>query len=324
MFNICLNDGGDLPEDDVLYVISKNGIFLRKKLGIVESFTKVDQISILEESAPYAHLDIEKIPNEDFARLVNFFRAVYEKYASEGMSIMHYNQKSDDHKIQVPFQKVSGGSVDYVKNVTFKGFDKIGTIHSHANFSAFHSEIDDHDEESWDGIHITVGHCAEDLVSISASVMFNKKRFEIDPTDYIEGIEAKQAKRYEIEDRELYQFPESWMMYVESASESREKALEALNRKFGHVKYNNYRGLFDGVGNTIRTPISQIPTEDIICESSHLNSPCETCPFKEHKLEIQMEQLLEEMDLQEVDEVEERHDDDPWANGLGHPFRNIS
>ena len=313
MFNICVNDGGELPEDDVLYVISKNGIFLRKRLGIVESFTKVDKISILEESTPYAHLDVEKVPAEDFAKLANFFRAVYLEYASEGMSIMHYNQKTENHKLQIPFQKVSGGSVDYVKTVTFKGFDKIGTIHSHANFSAFHSGIDDHDEESWDGIHITVGHCAEEEVSIKASVMFNKKRFEIDPLDYIEGIALVGGIRYKIEDRELYNFPDTWLEYVESAAVDRETALKELQKKFGYI--NKYKGLFDGVGNTIRTPIQQIPTEDIICESSHLNSPCETCPFKEHKLEIQMESLLEEMDLEEdeTDKIEKRHEDDaPW------------
>lgn len=37
------------------------------------------------------------------------------------------------------------------------GYELIGTIHSHCDFAAFHSGVDDADEINFDGLHITVG-----------------------------------------------------------------------------------------------------------------------------------------------------------------------
>ena len=320
MFKIHINDGSQLPDDDVLYILSKNGLFLRKKLGIIESLIKVDKISILEDSQQYASFNIEEIPKKDFAHLVNFFKYVYNEYGSEAMSILHYNQKTDEHKIQIPMQKVSGSSVDYVKNVSFKTFDKIGTIHSHANFSAFHSSTDDHDEENWDGIHITVGNVDSEEFSIAASVVINGTRFTIEPEDYIEGIfESEKLKgRYYMHNLDVYEFPESWSMYVEQST-TRIDAIAALKKKFGI----SGRGLFDGVGNTYTPPkpYGKTYSRDIVYDATPGYNPCESCPFKGHKVEMQMQELLDELD--EVDDDNDKDDKDDKDDDSLHDFWNI-
>jgi hypothetical protein len=89
-----------------------------------------------------------------------------------------------------PKQRVSGAGIDYDRDsVSLEGYDLIGTIHSHANFSAFHSGTDHDDETSFDGLHITFGHVASDDFSISASIMSNGQRFYVEPEEYLEGVE---------------------------------------------------------------------------------------------------------------------------------------
>ena len=49
MFPVVLNDGkSELPNDDIYYVIAKEGVFLKKKLGVMESLAPVKEISILQ------------------------------------------------------------------------------------------------------------------------------------------------------------------------------------------------------------------------------------------------------------------------------------
>ena len=72
--------------------------------------------------------------------------------------------------------------------MTIDGYTMIGDIHSHANFSAFHSGIDDKDEQSFDGLHITIGNNGDAEVSISTSIVSNGQRFIADAGDYVNGI----------------------------------------------------------------------------------------------------------------------------------------
>ena len=65
----------------------------------------------------------------------------------------------------------------------------IGTVHSHAGMSAFHSGVDDADEKTFDGLHITLGNMNDDDISISASIVANGYRVIVDPTEYVNNLE---------------------------------------------------------------------------------------------------------------------------------------
>lgn len=55
MFNIYIHEpNAPLPNDDICYIIGKNGVFMKKKMGMVETLAKVDSISILDDITPYA------------------------------------------------------------------------------------------------------------------------------------------------------------------------------------------------------------------------------------------------------------------------------
>ena len=191
MFKVFVNDGiEEAPTDDIFYIIGKEGIFLRKKLGILDSIVPVDNISILNSVDSSARLYIPKIPEKIFADMYKFFMDVYEKYASEAVLLIFFNEATQDYKIISPKQEVSAASMDYDRKFTIKNYTMIGDIHSHGSMSAFHSSVDDADEESFDGLHITLGHIMRDEISISASIVINGSRFMIDPVEYIEGIKV--------------------------------------------------------------------------------------------------------------------------------------
>ena len=81
MFPVVTNNGvNEIPNDDVVYIVGKSGIFLKKKVGIVESLIEVKDIPILEDVKQYAKLHINKIPARMFARVADFFKEVYKTY----------------------------------------------------------------------------------------------------------------------------------------------------------------------------------------------------------------------------------------------------
>lgn len=189
MFNVFVNDGSqEMPTDDILYIVCKEGVYLKKNLGIMESITPVNEISILEPVEMMARMHIKPIPAYQFAQVESFFREVYKEHHSEAIVLLFYNEERKVYKIVPPFQKVSGAAVDYSRALTLEGYNMIGDIHSHANMSAFHSTIDDADEKSFDGLHITIGNCGSEQVSISASIVSNGQRFKVEPSDYINKL----------------------------------------------------------------------------------------------------------------------------------------
>jgi len=119
---------------------------------------------------------------------------------------LFYNQETKQYKIVCPHQKVSAAGAEYNKGMTVTGWDMIGTIHSHASMSAFHSGIDDKDEESFDGLHITFGNMRDDDISISASIVANGFRVIVDPRDYINQLEMT----VDIDEDEKIPYAKTW------------------------------------------------------------------------------------------------------------------
>ncbi len=224
MFPIIVNDGQTpFPSDDIYYIVCKEGIYLKKRLGVMESIAPVKEISILQSIDAMAKMHIRKIPAKQSKQVVNFFKAVYAEHYAEAIVLLFYNQKTKHHKIICPFQEVSGGSADYNKAISIEGYDMIGTIHSHAAMSAFHSGIDDADEKSFDGLHITFGNMRDDDISISASIVANGYRVIVDPRDYINQLEMT----VDINEDEKIPFSKTWKW-----DKTQKKMIEVQSGKF--------------------------------------------------------------------------------------------
>jgi len=195
--NIYINDGSiKIPEDETCYIVAKDGIYLQKNLDLVQSLTPVDKISFLEELPSFAKMNIPKIPTKLFANILTFFKEVYKLYKSEAVVLLFYNKSRKSYRIYVPEQEVSGGSVNYKTEKTIKDFNLIGSIHSHASMSAFHSGTDKNDEENFDGIHMTIGKVDEEFFDICSSIVVNGLRVPILPQDYVENLECREYTNY--------------------------------------------------------------------------------------------------------------------------------
>lgn len=221
MFNIVVNDGSqELPSDDIYYIIAKEGIFLKKRIGVMESIAPVKNISILNSVDTMARMHIKQIPATTGAKILEFFKAVYDKFQSEAIVLLFYNEKSKTYKIVAPQQQVTAASAKYNRGVTIKDYTMIGTIHSHGSMSAFHSGVDDSDETTFDGLHITFGNVNQDEISISSSIVSNGSRFIVKPQEYLAGlVEPSETTTPEpIYTRKVYKYENGKLVMDEQAS----------------------------------------------------------------------------------------------------------
>ncbi len=331
MFKIFINDGkSEMPQDDIFYIIAKNGIFLKKKVGILESVAPVNEISILERITSEAKLNIGKVPLEKFAPVLEFFKKVYELHRSEAVVLLFYNQKRKRYVTQVPPQEVSYAGIEYIKNKVYKGYDLIGTIHSHGNMSAFHSTIDHVDEEHFDGLHITIGDVKDDFFTISCSVMSNGQRFVVNPSEYIEGPELVEytpywssmfKPKFEVVDgKKFYKNKvKTKLGYTLLANEDEKK----FDKKWLHFvkkrQYTSYysagssAGSFDGVvpGQVFGTLTSKFQNKSIVpyiseekFTSENLN-PCDECIFKSFIKSDLTRAEINQLEIDQVGDLEE-------------------
>lgn len=187
-----LEKGTKIP-DETCYLLGKNGLFLRKRNGLVEATVKIEGISFLEEIKPSARLNLPKISPEIMVRTILFFRRVHVRFGSEAMVLLHYS-KENGYELSCPPQRVGPASVHYDADERLEGYLLVGTIHSHNNFNAFHSGVDSHDERHFDGLHITLGFMNQPYFTISCSIVVNGTRYSLVPENTVTGIKKTNWK----------------------------------------------------------------------------------------------------------------------------------
>lgn len=229
LFPIFLyHEGMQLPDEGTFYVVAGNGIWLHKDNAIGDCFVRIEFPSFLDDfQQKEVSLKLPKIPANLVWQIKQFFQTVTEQHLSESEVTLYFNREKQQYKIFVPYQVVSHSSVRYKMNSLsddpdFDGYLCVGTIHSHCDFAAFHSGIDIGDEENFDGLHVTFGHNNKQIFSISACVVMNAERYQINPSSVLEGIETKDEKAndfFEIicvpeNSEELLQEVKGWMTKV--------------------------------------------------------------------------------------------------------------
>lgn len=194
MFPVLIYEEGiDLPVEGTYFLVSGNGLWMHKDTGIVRAFVPVDNISILEDFDAEASVgcSLPKLDAKYVWQIKKFFQEVVHRHRSEANVLLFYSKERDDYLLQVPNQAVSHAGVHYLRSTSpvDASYLRVGTIHSHCDFGAFHSGTDVGDEEDFDGIHCTFGHNDRDDFTISASVVVNGHRLKVSPEQFLEGIE---------------------------------------------------------------------------------------------------------------------------------------
>lgn len=257
---VIYENGTELPEGNC-YVICQDGVFLKKDTGLISAIIKVERLSFLKALPLSASMKIPKIPMEIFLEALLFFKRVYKEHKSEAVVLLYYDDKLQEFKLSAPEQRVSYSGLKYTPDLTENGFKLIGSIHSHADFSAFHSPTDHDDEADFDGIHITIGNVnGRQSFSVSTELVVNNNRFGQDTKDWVLGvIQVKSRVRKNIpidggahyqykhnsssrfrmvfpEEKKMkdYSFPEDWMSRVKCSPPNRGKQKSFQEQGSGH------------------------------------------------------------------------------------------
>jgi hypothetical protein len=189
-----LTKGVKLPEKGIYLVVARNGVYLHKDNFMCKAFVKVEDISFLEPMETEITLKTPKLPGRIIGQALTFFRQAFFKHRSESGLILFYSPVKQEYKLWCPNQTVSYGSCKYDRNdygekePDLAGYNVIGTIHSHADFGAFHSGTDTSDEADFHGIHITLGNVDRNNFSMVMSVAISNNRVQLEPEYNCTGL----------------------------------------------------------------------------------------------------------------------------------------
>lgn len=180
--------GQELPDCPLGFILNKKGISIRMNnyLGkITATLTENMKIPGLPEVEDSFQLNMPKIPYRFYNTIINFFREVYAVYKSEALVELYFNPQTQDFKLHIPKQEVTGAAVYRDKeDLTSPGKDYIlfMDIHSHNVMSAFWSSIDDADEHDYK-LYGVIGNINDKEPSSRFRVCYKNTRIDLDITD---------------------------------------------------------------------------------------------------------------------------------------------
>lgn len=193
-------------DEDALQIVNPN---TGELMG--ETVENLDQRLLSVE--PYINMNLPKLPQEIIYNALLFFRKVYNKFSAEAIVLLAYNEAKEEYKLFCPKQKVSGGHITYDRELSERlttlrenedkdwrellesGYIRVGSIHSHCDFQAYHSGVDTEDESSFNGVHITLGHVIDQEFSVASSLALNNYREEVDIENVALGIQRVGNKK---------------------------------------------------------------------------------------------------------------------------------
>lgn len=187
------------------YLIAKDRAMMLRPFHFGHLLVSTPDIAILPEAPKEASLwlDFQKIPSTLIGQAWDFFAKVWDEYHAEAMVYVTYSA-DQGYRLFIPQQTTTGASVaaDYNPEHLAKKNRIVGTIHSHCDFSAFHSSTDEADARNTDGMHMTIGHVNTVAPSTAVMISGSGRLWDFEFKDIIEGALDRVPS------------PDWWMRYV--------------------------------------------------------------------------------------------------------------
>ena len=180
-----------LPDKGPYIVAHQEGYSVHKSFFFGRVLVPTDKAPMAQklEQPAFLWYDIPKLPASLVGEALSFFSMVFATRGSEAMVDIMWEPERG-YSLFVPNQRASAGGVEAKRNPTHlrKGSRHVGTIHSHCDFSAFHSGTDEHDADNHDGLHITIGH-VDDPTKTEFAVMIaaSKHKWDFEIADVVDG-----------------------------------------------------------------------------------------------------------------------------------------
>lgn len=181
---------GFIPEEipeNFAYILDGAGWKLFKRNGVTIALIPVQSVQGLVALEQDIRFTARKLPLELVRQVTAWFKVVYQKFQSEAVGYLFYQPASGSWDFVPPVQTATGARALYESAPKRDGWQVVGTIHSHGSMSAFHSGVDDKDENFFDGVHITVGK-VDSVPEYSCSVVVQGVREKLDPSVVIDGM----------------------------------------------------------------------------------------------------------------------------------------
>lgn len=194
------------PKSSLFYELASNGAFIHEKTDLWDSVTEASEVEGLKPGKCILRLKMPPIPKGLVQDIARFFAWIYKEHGTEVAILLSYNPLKSAYAPVVPEQATTHGSIHYnLQNITLEdGYLLVGSLHSHCDFGAFHSGVDEHDEADFDGIHVTLGKFSDEKdansfeVSIEAAV--RGTRFVLDPVYWLAGIRPAKFQKKQLDD----------------------------------------------------------------------------------------------------------------------------
>ena len=154
------------------------------------------------------------------------------------MQRLHHLQRHHRRlRLFIPEQYVTHTSVNHrvEAGAINRGYRAIGTIHSHCDFSAFHSGTDKHDMGKMPGLHITIGHVNRDDPEFVFALSVGDAQFDVTREQIIDEERPLDKNGYDTA-------PDRWLGFVHT----------------GHAPWAN--GITTSFNKPIQHPYTPIPS----------------------------------------------------------------
>jgi hypothetical protein len=192
------------PDAALYYEVAANGVFQVRETGTYRAVTRAQaEIPGLLPEEERVELRFPRLPASLLEEVFAFFREVYRRHRGEAIAILFYRPDTQEFRVDAPVQTLPGYRdwrgqwraslhIDYDEAPRPAGFLRFGTIHSHADTSAFSSFTDCQDEQYHDGLHVVYGHVHSANPSRSVCFVAGGTRFRVEPKDALEDFAVRE------------------------------------------------------------------------------------------------------------------------------------
>lgn len=210
---LSLNPPGILLRDGIPVQLVTDNSTYEGYLPIELPELKEDRFSIIKFKGTKMPLDVWKT-------ISSFMLWSHCTHKSEAQARFCYNGEAKTWRVLVLPQSLSHGLAtkeiadsdvrkELISDAIKAGFGTIGTIHHHCNAGAFQSGMDQNDELSQNGLHITLGNLDKEYFTLNARATFRKLQYSVDLSEWIAASLEELTTPWKD-----YPFPEEWKTRV--------------------------------------------------------------------------------------------------------------